>query len=243
MTRLMKAAPAAAIVLGMLSFAGAAAADGVENCLDASGLNAIECDEGPISYAAIRGGLASIGDADFILGGPGAGKGYASSEADYGLGFTAGGAIGYEFVEVRPGLDLRPELEIGYMQADLDSFSAAGGAGGPGEAGVMFGFLSLYGDVQIAPQWELVLGGGVGLGAVDFSGHGAPGLDVLDDGDVAVGYHLDFGLSYDIADDVSIDATYRFSSFLDVETTSGAGASNSTDIDSHQLLFGLRFKL
>ena len=187
------------------------------------------------AYFAPRGGLMQSDDFSFQA------SSTTAINGEFGAGYVASAALGYQFLDVEPGFDLRVEAEFGYQEAELDKAFAGGAAvGASGEASVAYGFLNLFGDYQLAPQWELFVGGGAGVGVVDFEAGGLAGLSDLGDGETAFGYHLDAGLSYQLSTDVSLEAGYRFSSFQDVEVGS---AGDALDIDSHQLLIGLKFKL
>ena len=244
---------AASIVSG-LAFPATASAD-IDLCLDQSSGGAAcsapsrtaspvdswrasieEMEELAGVYFALRGGYMHVDDLD--LG--------AASKADFEVddGYVASGAIGYQFSNIEPGFDLRLEVEVGYQQASIESAVINGAdSSGSGEAGVVYGFFNAYGDYRIAPRFELFAGGGLGAGAVTVDYDGMSGVMALSDEELAFGYHLDAGISYQVTPDVALEAGYRFSSFLDAEVGSASGGASDVDLDSHQLLLGLRFKM
>lgn len=181
-------------------------------------------------YVGARGGLMFPDEVD---------SGGAS--ADFEMGYTIGGLVGYDFGDVSPGVGLRAELEGGYGAADVDSFSTGGSAGGGVDT--LYGFLNAYGDIGILPSLDLILGGGVGLAQVSADGISVNGVTFLDDDDVTFGYHLDAGLGLALAPNVTVEAMYRYASFIDAELTNTLGVSDEVDFNSHQALLGLRFDL
>lgn len=193
-------------------------------------------------YVGARGGLTWPTDTDF---GDNLGAGGITIDNEYDMGYAIGGLAGYDFGQVTPGLGIRTEIEVGYQAAEVDSHEIGGAtlAGSTGDTDVLYGFLNAYGDIGVLPRLDLVLGGGVGLGQVAFDGHGGTGAaNRMDDEDIAFGYHLDAGLAYDLAPNVTAEAMYRYSSFIGAELTSAGGVSTDVDVNSHQGLIGLRFK-
>ena len=228
----------AAFLASLGALGGSALA--ADKCFDKSTLSYVDCPgaaaEEPTErnglYVGLRGGLVDPDETDFFNGAP--------QSADYDQGYAVGGVIGFEFVEVSPGVDLRGETEIGFQEADVDSIT---GAAGSGDASAFYGFLNLYADLTPikALPIDIILGAGVGYANVDLSNHANPTAQIDDDGG-AFGYHLDAGIGIDITDSLAVEALYRYSSFLDVEVDSAIGFRNEVDVDSHQALGGLRVK-
>lgn len=184
-------------------------------------------------YIGARGGVVQIDDVTFNNGG-------AIRSTEYDQGYAAGGVIGFEFVEVTPGVDLRGETEIGYLSGDVDTLNSASGSG---DVSALYGYLNLYSDITIVGPIDLVIGGGVGYASVDMNNHSTTALGVqLDDSDGGFAYHLDAGLGADITDSWAVEVLYRYSSIMDVEVNAAAGTTNEFDIDSHQGLAGIRYK-
>jgi opacity protein-like surface antigen len=144
------------------------------------------------------------------------------------------------------GWGYRVELEGGYQSADVERHTLSGlGTFGSdvaeGDTSVLYGFVNLYGDVPITDRLALTAGGGIGLGKVDFDGHGVRGLgQVLDDDGVAFGYHLDAGVAYNVTDTIALEALYRYQRFVDAELTTENGNTEDVDVSSHNFIAGVR---
>ncbi|MEM9726194.1 MAG: outer membrane beta-barrel protein [Pseudomonadota bacterium] len=248
------ACASSAAALGVALMAGATA-HAAEQCFDKGTLSYVDCPQpappppapAPIPepternglYLGLRGGFANFTDSDFTFA-PG-----AAVESEYNVGYAVSGLIGYEFVEVTPGIDLRSELELGYKSAEVDvhNLNGAGQPGSTGDTSALFGFLNLYTDIGVTEELEIILGGGGGYSSVEFEDFGIAAVpNVLDDDDGAWGYHLDAGLGFALSPDITLEAMYRYVSFLNAEVTTAAGTANDIDVNSHQGLAGLRYK-
>lgn len=187
-------------------------------------------------YLGARGGVVWLNETDYSYPG-------VSGKIDSDLGWALGGVLGYDFGQISPGIGLRTDLEGGYMTADADSISVNGvgfGASG-GATDVIYGFANLYGDIELTRSLDLIAGGGVGLGQVSIDNIAGGGV-AADDDDIAFGYHLDAGLGYALAPNVTVEAMYRYTSFIGAEISAG-GVSDDLDVSGHQALLGLRFGL
>lgn len=227
-----------AVLAASAALGGVALAD--DKCFDKSKLAYVECpSEEPVSternglYIGARGGVMQLDDVSVI-------DGAQNSVVEYDQGFVAGGFIGFEFVNVTPGVDLRGETEIGYQSADVDLFNGVSGAG---DSSAFYGFLNLYSDITLFGPVDLIVGAGVGYAQVELANHGntALGTEINDDTG-AFAYHFDAGLGVDLTDSLSIEALYRYSSFVGAEFDSANGTENDIDIDSHQGIGGIRYK-
>ena len=238
MKNVFAAAGAAAVVLT----AGAAAAEGhTEQCFDKGTLTYFDCPTAEVDndafYIGARGGAAWL-DSDFDL------DAGVNVEQDYEVGYIITGMVGYKFADVAPGIDVRPELESGYLDGEVEAHSINGGADVPGSFGdtsVLFGFANLFVDLEVLAGVDLIVGGGVGFGEVDFDGHGIPGLVAMDDSDTGFGYNVGAGLGIEVAPDVKLEAMYRYMDF-DVELTSTEPFTADADIDAHTATVGVRFE-
>lgn len=202
-------------------------------------------------YLAARAGVAFVGDVGFDYAQPLEEFGAAPGAADvsYDPGYIVTGAFGYTFDDVGLGFALRPEIEIGYLAADVDSANGASlvGAvsGSDGEVSALFGFVNLWADLPVSESLDVILGGGVGAAGVDFDGVslvGPGGAALLDDGDTALAINLSAGLAYALTDDVQIEALYRYLRFFAVDVTSSGPTpvDDSVDVDAHVGMLGLR---
>ena len=187
-------------------------------------------------YVGARGGLAFQRDTDFV-----ANRVKVETEYDdpaYSISAVAGWAA-----KVNNNIQYRLEAEIGYQFADVDSFSSPGATstGASGDAETIFAFANAYVDVPIIDRLSGTVGGGLGVGRVDFDDLSFSGGTLVDDDDTAFGYHLDAGLTYDITDQIALEALYRYTSFVDVEVTAVDGTTSEDNLDSHNVLIGARY--
>ncbi len=250
---------------GMIAFAvalagmsGAAMAQsGNERCFNKGTLTYYDCPKPAAQptqvYAPAPAVAPMVDDSGFYVGARGGLAFYdetktstalGTGKIDYDMGYALGGMIGYDFGTISPGFGLRTDLEVGYQSAEVDGITANGGniAAAGGSTDVIYGFANVYGDIELLKQLDLILGAGAGLGQVKADGIAGTGLVTVDDDDITFGYHLDAGLGYALAPNVTLEAMYRYSSFLDAELGAG-GVSDDVDVTSHQALLGLRFGL
>ena len=141
-------------------------------------------------------------------------------------------------------MDSVPRISRAQKMDALSSMANIGGYRAVIEAANHFGRFftgQITAAGKVPPAKVMIIGAGVGYGSVDLENHANATAQVDDDGG-AFGYHLDAGIGIDITDSLSIEALYRYSSFLDVEVTSALGSRSDVDVDSHQGLGGLRYK-
>lgn len=191
-------------------------------------------------YVGARGGWSSARDTSFELRGGRVDNSYDD------VGYNVAAVVGWG-AKVRNSIGYRLEAELGYQTAEIDSHTVGGntfGSNAFGDTNTLYGFANAYLDIPIVSRLNGVLGGGVGVGKVEFDGQGidAPGVGtVIDDEDTVFGYHLDAGLSYDVSDRLAVEALYRYTSFVDVELTARDGAKSETDVDTHNVVVGARY--
>lgn len=193
-------------------------------------------------YVGARGGWSAARDTQFRLAGGGVRNEY--DDAGYNIAAVVGWGA-----KISNGIGYRLEAELGYQTAEIDSHRVGGntfsGGNAFGDTKTLYGFANAYLDVPIFARLNGVVGGGLGVGKVEFDGHGivnggAP-VVAADDEDTAFGYHLDAGVSYDVTDRLALEAMYRYTSFVDVELTSADGTRAETDVDTHNVLIGARY--
>ncbi len=190
-------------------------------------------------YVGARGGASFARDTEFTVQG-------LNVENEYDdPGYTVSGVVGWA-AKVNNNIRYRLEAELGYQAADVDRHVAQGVAAARsqsnGDTETIFGFVNAYADIPVINRLNATIGGGLGVGYVSFDGHGTTGLGtLLDDSDTAFGYHLDAGLSYDVTEQLALEAVYRYTSFVDVELTAVDGTSSDTNVDSHNVLVGARY--
>ena len=197
-------------------------------------------------YIGARAGTASQRNTDFTVAAQ-HGAPRADIDTAYETGHTGSLVVGYG---ARPahgaGWGYRVELEGGYQSASVESHTVRGvgkfaGKKAQGDSKVVYGFVNAYGDLPITERVSLTAGGGVGVGHVDFDEYGILGSGVaLDDSATAFGYHLDAGVSYQLTDAVAVEAMYRYQSFVGAKVKTENGNEQSIDLDSHNVLAGVR---
>lgn len=190
-------------------------------------------------YVGARGGWSSARDTDF-------GVGTANVVNDYDdAGYNVAAVVGWG-AKVQNSIGYRLEAELGYQTAEVDTHTVGGtrisGSDSFGDTNTLYGFANAYLDIPLFNRLNGIVGGGVGVGKVEFDGHGVRGAGVvMDDEDTAFGYHVDAGLSYDVTDRLALEAMYRYTSFVDVELTSVDGVKSETDVDTHNVVVGARY--
>jgi len=191
-------------------------------------------------YVGARGGWSGLRDTDFALRG-----GKVKNEYE-NKGYNVSAVVGWG-AKISNSIGYRLEAELGYQSADVESHKVGGrqfGSQAFGKTKTIYGFANAYLDIPLVARLNGVVGGGVGAGKVKFDNHGidAPTVGtVMDDSDTVFGYHLDAGLSYDVTDQLALEAMYRYTSFVDVELKARDGAKSETNLDSHNVVVGARY--
>ena len=228
---------AAAVVLT----AGAASANGeAEQCFDKGTLTYFDCptaevvDDGSF-YIGARGGLAFIDEISEEVGG--------TVDIEYDTGYLVSAMVGYDAIAIAPGVGFRPELEIGYMAADIAEGVDDGSPGSDdfdGDTSVLFGFVNAFVDLDVVEGVQLFATGGVGFGQVDMdftdvsNGSDEGGAD-----DSVFGWNLGAGAAVEVAEGMKLEAMYRYMSFGGVEAEYESD-NFETDVDAHTATVGLR---
>lgn len=189
-------------------------------------------------YVGARGGLSIAEDTDFNIGAGTIDNAYDDA------GYNIAAVVGWRN-RVSPRLAYRLEAELGYQESEVDAHSLGAttfDGTSFGDTKTLYGFANLYLDVPVFAGMNGIVGGGLGAGRVKFDDHGVDALGVaMNDEDTVFGYHLDAGVSYDINERLSLEAMYRYTSFVDVELESVDGTTSETDVDSHNVLVGARY--
>lgn len=196
-------------------------------------------------YVGARAGVVLARDTDFTVGRQGTNPAVDIRNAYDDPGYTGSLVAGYA-ARTAGGWGYRVELEGGYQSAEVESHRVDGvgtfkGGDVTGDTKVLYGFVNAYGDIPVADRLAVTVGGGVGVGRVEFDNHGIRGAGTaLDDTATAFGYHLDAGVSYQLTDAVAVEALYRYQSFINAGLRTENGNTEDVDIDSHNLLVGAR---
>ncbi len=195
-------------------------------------------------YVAARAGVVLAEDTDFRVSNQGGGADLRIDNSYDSPGYTGSLAVGYQ--GHAGGIRYRTELEGGYQSSEVEQHNIRGvgvvrGADALGDTNVLYGFVNLYGDLPVSDRVALTAGGGIGAGLVEFDGHGTRANGIaLNDDSVAFGYHLDAGVSYQVTEDVALEASYRYQSFVGAELTTENGNKTDVDVSSHNILAGVR---
>lgn len=207
------------------------------------------------NYVAVRAGINDTRESVFNTDESAALNTTVSSK--YDTGYSASLAIGRLF-DVSRKLRLRTEFELGYSETEADSHrevvtdssspspktvSRRSLSPAEGDLMVTTGFASFYGEkaLETIANAHFIVGIGGGLAQVNMDQAGAPGDIKLDDQATTYGFHLSTGWSYDLNDQVSLEAMYRYQSIEDVDLESVAGNEDSARLDSHNFLAGVRY--
>ncbi len=196
-------------------------------------------------YVGARAGAVLARDTNFTVGPQGANPAVDIRNTYDDPGYTGSLVAGYGG-KTAGGWGYRVELEGGYQTVEVESHRLRGvgtfrGSDANGDTNVLYGFINAYGDIPVAKRLAVTLGGGVGVGRVEFDDHGVSRAGTaLDDTATAFGYHLDAGVSYQVTDAIAVEALYRYQSFIDANLRTENGNSEDIDVDSHNLLLGAR---
>lgn len=197
-------------------------------------------------YIGARAGITSTKDNDFNLGRRAGYPGVNIRTAYDNPGYSGALVVGYGARD-KSGWGYRVELEGGYQTASVKSHTIEGvgrfRSTAKGDASVLYGFVNTYGDLALTDRVSLTAGGGVGVGRVSFDDYGVGGPSVLDDSATAFGYHIGGGVSYQLTDNVALEALYRYQQFLDAEVTTAEGNEEKIDVENHSVLIGARVGL
>jgi len=195
-------------------------------------------------YFGARGGVTSNDDTKFTIAGLKK-KPSNTVRSEYDTGYTGSVVVGYGARQPH-GWGYRMELEAGYQTASVDTHTISGigkfgGNEAKGDAKTLYGFVNAYGDIPITDRLALTAGGGVGIGTVKFEDYGVAGAGkALDDSATTFGYHLDAGVSYQVSEQVALEALYRYQTFVDAEVRTENGNDTKIDLTSHSVLAGVR---
>lgn len=183
-------------------------------------------------YLEGRAGVVFVPDPELVdTTGELAAIGITQVEAELDTGFGIEGALGYTYDRA-----LRGELSLGYRRNTLDGLSATSPGGAvttevEGDVSTFTVLANAYYDIDLGLEVVPFVGGGVGLAAIVFELEGA------DDADVVFAWQLGGGLAYELTANVAATVRYTYLATSDPEFE-----GIDTSYDSHNLLFGLRYR-
>lgn len=128
---------------------------------------------------------------------------------NFNTGYSVNGELGWRFNRT-----FRLAGEYTYASASISSVSGVGGSGGSGNLNSSNFFVNAYYDFEFPRPGALgvYVGGGIGFSVTSLDGLNAPIAPTLSlSGNTTVfAYQARFGLSYNIADRVTLLLGYRF---------------------------------
>lgn len=212
-------------------------------------------------YGAIGAGLSYMQEERDVSNdgtGPnntGVGAFIFDSAADYDKGIGVYAALGYDW-----GNNWRTELEFSYRNNDIDQIDRNAGFSGfapseiSGDSKSYAVLLNALYDFDLGNAFTPYIGGGFGIASINHSiagasATGAPGTPNLsiaygNSNDVAVAYQGIAGLAVALAEDLTLDLSYRYFGTSKSEiagTLNGAPALFDIGYATHNLFAGLRW--
>lgn len=180
-------------------------------------------------------------------------------DVDFSTGYTLGGAVGYQLPFSYFGIFYpRLEVEVSYLENDVDSGSFNGGAQTfLGEQEALSIYLNSYSDIKFSPDQRFVpyIGGGLGVAFVDsnisyFPASASAPVFALVDEDEAFAAHVAVGASYELTGGLELYSEGRYFRIQNVNLDrrfigGGADLFNGNvedDLDGFTVTSGLRFR-
>lgn len=209
----------------------------------------------PRLYLQLQGGLSLGHDADVSdRRGPVNGEirfQHASVNDLDDLGLTGGGALGLHF-DKDSKHSFRVELAGNYNRLEIkklvvgESTAARGG-----HVNLSTGFLNGYyeHDFGNLAWFKMFIGGGLGVGFVEFGEPQRSSIVSIDDDSTELAYNATAGIVLPLGDHFDLTAAYRFLGTTEAELeatrrdpTTGVVSNGKVDADvgMHDILFGLR---
>lgn len=182
-------------------------------------------------YGFVRGGFNYVNDQDIEVG-------VNTVESKLDPGFVALGGFGYDFGS------FRAEGEISYRHNEIDihtsSFPTPGSRGENRSIAFM---ANGYYDYSNPTDFTPYVGGGLGIASVAYDDYGITGATVLSDDDWVLAYQLMAGLDYDLTDQFTLGAEYRYFATQDADIRTAAG-NNDIDVEyqNHSVSLGLKYR-
>jgi len=160
-----------------------------------------------------------------------------NTQAGYNAAFAVGAKFG----------SLRAEVEAVYRNNPNDKFiEASGPVGADGDLSMLTIFLNGYYEMDIFGVVTPYVGVGVGYGTVSLDLKRLDGTLVVDDNDTVYSYQLMAGAAFNLTENFSLTAEYRyFDTITDAELTLAGGVDfvENSDIRSQEIRFGIRYWL
>jgi outer membrane protein OmpA-like peptidoglycan-associated protein len=153
---------------------------------------------------------------------------------EFDTGYSVIGALGYAY---RNGF--RSEFELGYRDVNIDSVS--GVTTGSGDVDVFSFMANGYYDFRNKTAWTPYLGLGIGGAKINADAVSPISGSVLDDSDLVFAFQGMAGVTYDINEQLSMFADYRYFRTMDPDFTLQSGTDVDSEYADHRIMVGLRW--
>jgi opacity protein-like surface antigen len=158
-------------------------------------------------------------------------------------GFVVGGAGGYKF-----DFGLRLEGEIAYRRNGFDDFSGTPTGGDLGATSLM---ANIWYEFDTGTALHPFIGGGLGAAIIDVDDFTFGSVGLRSDSQTAFAYQVGAGLAYDLSDNVTLTAEYRFfvaqditaEDVIEIVDTVPLGIRDKFDYQAHAVMLGIRYRL
>ena len=202
-------------------------------------------------YIALRGGYNSLDDSVYDFNNVTAPVAFTTKVATaYKSGHAYSGAIGYDFGEFTPGFGSRIEVEVGQfsntvrgqtLSTSLGTITGFSGSQVSGTTNATTGLVNYYVDALIGPFKPFVTLG-LGVTSVNLSNHLAAGNSLINSTRVSWAWSGGGGIGYDITDNITLEAAYRYLELRDVQVTSAAAVNSKINLRNQQATLGVRVR-
>ena len=185
-------------------------------------------------YGSVGAGAALLNDTSTSVGG-------VSLSTEYSTGFLITGAVGRFFDR------FRGELELNYMQSDLDKitvsgFGVAGSVSADGDVSATSLMVNGYYEFDTGTAWSPYLGGGIGGANVSVNDVGANGVTLLDDSATVLAYQAKAGIAYRFNENIDGTFGYRYFATDDLDMSAFGTSFTLDGPESHNFEIAVRFR-
>lgn len=196
-------------------------------------------------YLRAEGGWSHLND---MKGQGSTGLNFNSKEDD---GFTAGGAAGWKFGQLRVelGLDFSgynvDSIHVnsdGGLGSRLGTLSLNGASASPsGSVHIVDGMVNALWDFRTGTPFVPYIGIGVGVASASLDSFSVGGHPLSNSSDVVFAYQPMVGVRYHVTDAIAIGAEYRYFATVDPTFKDSSGVKFRGRIESHNVLANLSY--
>ena len=159
--------------------------------------------------------------------------GSINSSADLDPGPAVMFSIGRGFTD-----NIRGEFELGFRANDADSVS---GASASGDTDSWSAMINGFYDFDTGGDFTPYIGLGIGGARVEANSISPVSGTSVNDSDFGLAYQAILGTAYQLDDQWSATADYRYFSAPDLDFSAANGTSVDSNYDAHTFMIGLRF--